>query len=259
MPTSSVHILILIWICSHPHPRAREKDNNFPGSPITALAASFLHFHEKHSPLLKFMAFTNPLPHLGLQALLTLWESEAWLTAFLSILTRSPLKHFWSLFYYGLTVPLYLPNPWFYLQSPSSTQLCTNRFKIPPTHPEIWNPSITDFLSTSLISTVQSYFLFSWWLLFFNHPNPLFMNIVSIMGSVSFPLCLSGYHGLQFQQNFVILDVLPSWLLTMGSLSVSQDYPPPAISAFFIPFPMFLKLAVRSKQKGPQHGQAIKH
>lgn len=67
--------------CPHSNPyldplsstlRAREKDDNFPRSPITALTVPFLHFHEKHSPLLKFMAFTNPLPHLGLQVLLML-------------------------------------------------------------------------------------------------------------------------------------------------------------------------------------------
>lgn len=56
---------------------------------------------------------------------------------------------------------------------------------------------------------------------------------------------------------FVTLDVLPSWLLTMRSSSVSQVYPPPAMSAFFIPFPRFLKPAERSKQKGPNKDQPL--
>lgn len=67
---------------------------DMPGPHLRDNCTGGLHFHEKHSPLLEFPAFTSPLPHLGLQVILTLQESEAWLTAFLPTFTRSPLNGF---------------------------------------------------------------------------------------------------------------------------------------------------------------------
>lgn len=140
---------------------------------------------------------------------------------------------------------------------PSSHPLCNNRLKIPLTHPEIWNPPLYHRLSFHLsTASLQSYFLFSWWLPFLDSLNPLFMSIIPIMSS----LASLGTMVYDFNKTCIVtLHVLPSRLLATCALSVSQAESP--TSAFSIPSPRFLKLTESSREcwTFPLQRQAIKH
>lgn len=162
------------------------------------------------------MAFTNPCPHLGIQVLLTLWESETRHTVFLptfSSITHSVFLIFVPTWPHCYLIPV--PSSDCIFKSSSSIQLCNSRLKTPPIHPEIWNTSFYHRSSFCLTHFIIPVLLFILMVISIFSTVPVHFPWISLPLWVLLPFCISGHHGLWSQQCFYYQYLIVT-LLTAG-------------------------------------------